>query len=244
MEHEQVHGTLRHTRLPNESAEYMAKREELRLAEIALMRQREQVAALRRQLPEGAILHDYAFQEGPTNLDGGDKPIRTVRLSELFTGPNRSLVMYHFMFGKRNTTPCPMCTMMIDGFNGIAHHLLQNLDFAIVAAADPAALRSYARTRGWNNLRLLSCGGNTFKYDLLSEDRDGNQDSTISVFTRNSGGTLRHFYTGHPWMAEDIDQRGLDLLCAVYNFLDLTPAGRDEWYASLDYGAHAQALRR
>ena len=52
------------------------------------MRQRERVAELRRGLPQGAALQDYAFEEGPVNLDAGDTPIRTVRLSELFGAPN------------------------------------------------------------------------------------------------------------------------------------------------------------
>ena len=28
-----------------------------------------------------------------------------------------------------------MCTLWIDGINGVAHHIAQNVDFAIVAAA-------------------------------------------------------------------------------------------------------------
>jgi len=216
---------------------------ELRIAEIDLMRQRERVAELRRRLPQGAIVEDYEFEEGPADLDAGDAPIRTVRLSELFTGENRSVVVYHFMYGKRNTTPCPMCTLLIDGFNGVAHHLAQNLDFAIVAAADPPTLRAHARTRGWDNLRLLSCGTNTFKYDLGSEDAEGNQDSTVSVFSRDSNGTLRHVYSAHPQLANNIKERGLDLLCPVYNILDLTPQGRGDWYASFDYAPKLQAAR-
>src|ERR687896_2761731 len=102
--------TRRQTNLPNESDDYLSKREELRLAEIELMRQRERVAELRRGLPQGAAIQDYAFEEGPANLDAGDTPIRTVRLSELLSAPNRSLVVYQFMFGKKKTTPCPMCT--------------------------------------------------------------------------------------------------------------------------------------
>ena len=109
-----------------------------------------------------------------------------MRLSELFTAPDRSLLIYHFMFGKQQTKPCPMCTAWIDSFNGVAHHLAQNVDLAIVAAADPATLRAHARKRGWDKLRLLSAGENTFKYDLGSEDREGHQDSTISVFTRDT----------------------------------------------------------
>ena len=150
------------------------------------------------------------------------------------------MVVYHLMYGKKQTNPCPMCTMWIDGFNGVGHHLAQNVDFVIAAAADPPALRQHARNRGWHNLRLLSCGTSTFKYDLLSEDAEGHQDSTVSVFTRDGDGTLRHVYSAHPWMAEDIKQRGIDLLSPVYNLLDLTPEGRDDWYAKLNYpeGAH------
>src|SRR6185369_6327083 len=236
MANETPNGTFKQTNLLNESAEYASKREELRLAEIESMRQNERVAALRRQLPEGAIIQDYVFQEGPANLDAGDSPIRTVRLSELFTGPDRSLVIYQFMFGKKQAKPCPMCTMFIDSWNGVAHHLAQNVDVAIVAAADPATLRAHARQRGWDKLRLLSCGDNTFKYDLKSEDREGNQDSTVSVFTRDAEGTLRHFYTAHPSMSHDIKERGIDLLTPVYNILDITPQGRGDWYADMTYG--------
>jgi predicted dithiol-disulfide oxidoreductase (DUF899 family) len=232
---ETIDGALQLTRLTNESAEYRARREELRLAEIDLMQRREHVAELRRGLPLGATVEDYVFQEGPADLDAGDAPTRSVRLSQLFSGPGRSVVIYHFMYGKKQTSPCPMCTMWIDGYNGVAHHLAQNVDFAIAAAADLPTLRQHARNRGWRNLRLLSCGTSTFKYDLLSEDAEGNQDSTMSVFTRGDDGTLRHVYTTHPWMAEDIKQRGIDLLTPVYNIMDLTPQGRDDWYAKLTY---------
>jgi predicted dithiol-disulfide oxidoreductase (DUF899 family) len=129
-----------------------------------------------------------------------------------------------------------MCTAWIDAFNGVAHHLAQTVDLAIVAAADPSTLRAYARERGWDKLRLLSAGDSTFKYDLGSEDRDGGQDSTISVFTRGSDGTLRHFYSGHPWLDPNIKERGIDELNPIWNMMDLTSQGRGTFYASLDYG--------
>jgi len=238
-----IDGAFRQTNLTNESPEYLTKREELRHAEIELMRQRERVAELRRALPKGATLPDYEFLEGPAALADGDETIKTVRLSELFTAPDRSLVIYHFMYGKKQTTACPMCTAWIDNFNGIAHHLAQNINVAIVAAADPATLRAYARHRGWDRLRLLSAGHSTFKYDLGSEDREGSQDSTISVLTRDADGTLRHFYSGHPWLAEDIKERGIDELNPIWNVLDLTPHGRGTFYASLEYGTKVQAAR-
>ena len=244
MVHEMIDGTFRQTNLANESLEYLAKREELRQAEIELMRQRERVAELRRALPPGATIQDYEFLEGPASLADGDEPVRTVRLSELFTGPDRALVIYQFMYGKKQTTACPMCTAWIDGYNGVAHHVAQNIDLAIVAAADPVTLRTYARNRGWNKLRLLSAGESTFKYDLGSEDREGHQDSTISVFTRDSDGALRHFYSGHPGLDHEIKERGIDEMSPIWNVMDLTPQGRGTFYASLDYGTKVQAAKR
>jgi predicted dithiol-disulfide oxidoreductase (DUF899 family) len=82
---------------------YESKREELREAELDLMRRRERVAQLRRDLPEGDVVGDYTF----VDVESGED----VKLSELFTGPNRSLILYHYMFGKKEVPPCPMCSM-------------------------------------------------------------------------------------------------------------------------------------
>src|ERR1700750_1269163 len=79
--------------------DYLTKREELRQAEIESLKSRERVAQLRRALPPGPVLQDYEFIEGPSLLANGDAPIRKVRLSELFTRPERALVVYQFMFG-------------------------------------------------------------------------------------------------------------------------------------------------
>ena len=244
MVHETIDGTYRQTNLPNESPEYLLAREQLRLEEIELMRQRERVAELRRRLPKGATITDYEFLEGPASLDDGDGPVSRVRLSGLFSAPDRALVIYHLMFGKKQTKPCPMCTAWLDAFNGVAHHLAQNIDVAIVAAADVPTLRAHARTRGWDRLRLLSAGESTFKYDLGSEDREGGQDSTISVFTKENDGTLRHFYSVHPRLDHDIQERGIDEYNPIWNILDLTPQGRGTFYASLDYGTKVQAAKR
>jgi predicted dithiol-disulfide oxidoreductase (DUF899 family) len=222
------------TRL-DEPAAYAASREKLLRAEIALMRQREEVAALRRALPPGATVKDYEFIEGPRRLVDGDEPLRTVRLTELFTAPDRPLVVYHLMYGKLQTTPCPMCTMWIDGINGVARHLAQNVDFVVAAAADPPALRAYARDRGWENVRLLSCGASTFQHDFVAEDDDGAQNSTVSVFTLDPDGSPRHFYTSHPQFDDEIRERGIDLFAPAWHILDITPQGRGDWYAGLDY---------
>ena len=217
-----------------ESDDYVTRRRALLQAEMDLDAQRERVAALRRRLGAGTAVEDYVFSEGPEELGHGDDA-RPVRLGELFSSPERALVVYHLMYGKAQTTPCPMCTMWVDGFNAVAHHLAQNVDFAVAAAADTATLRAFARTRGWTRLRLLSCGESSFKYDLGSEDEAGNQDSQISVFTLGPDGTPHHYYSAHPWFTSEQRERGIDLLCAVWNVLDLTPGGRGDWYSQLDY---------
>ena len=58
----------------------------------------------------------------------------------------------------------------------------------------------------------------------------------MSVFVRDTDGKVRHTYSAHPRLADDIQQRGIDLLCATWHLLDLTPQGRGEWYSSLSYG--------
>lgn len=231
-----LEGTFRQTNL-QESEDYLNKRDELRRAEIELMRQQERVAEMRRHLPAGTPVQDYVFQEGPASLDAGDLSIRQTHLSQLFSAPDRALIAYHMMYGKKQTKPCPMCTAWVDGANALAVHLEQSVDLVVIAAADPAALRAHARKRGWNKLRLLSAGNSTFKYDLGSEDREGNQDSTISVFTLDRAGAPRHFYSAHPAMSSDIKMRGLDLLNPIWNYLDLTPKGRGNFIAQLEYPA-------
>jgi predicted dithiol-disulfide oxidoreductase (DUF899 family) len=225
---------VKQTRL-KEPVEYADRREQLRQAEVDLMRRREHVAALRRQLPSGTPVEDYEFLEGPTNLSDGDEPVTTVRLSELFSAPDRSLVVQHVMYGKRQTSPCPMCTMWVDGLDAVVPHIEQQTDYVVASAADPAPLRAHARARGWRNVRLLSCGDSTFQYDFCAEDEEGNQNSTFSVFTLDADGSPRHFYSSHPQMADDVNERGIDLMSPVWNLLDLTTRGRGDWYASLEY---------
>ena len=214
------------TRL-KESDDYRYQREELRVAELDLIDHVERVAALRRRLPVDTVVDDYVFVDAAS---GGH-----VQLSSLFSTPNRTLVLYHFMYGKAQTEPCPLCTMWIDGYNGAAPHLTQNVDFAVIAAAEPAALNAHASSRGWSNLRLLSAGESTFKYDLGSEEADGAQTEWVSVFTLGGDGTVRHVYSKGAQMADDRRERGIDLLSPVWHLLDLTPGGRGDWYPSLRY---------
>jgi len=222
-------------RLPGESVEYRKLRAELLQAEIALKEQRERVAELRRRLPlDTPLPTDWVLREGPRDLASGDEPVCELPLSEL-VGPKRTLVLMHFMFGGAQENPCPMCTMWADGYDGVVPHLQQHVDFGVVVAGDLSRIRGHARTRGWRNVRLLSCEGSTMKSDLAMETPDGGQLPGVSVFARRDG-AVRHFYTGSAIMA-DGHYRGMDLLSPVWNFLDLLPDGRPDWMPSLDYGS-------
>jgi predicted dithiol-disulfide oxidoreductase (DUF899 family) len=139
------------------------------------------------------------------------------------------------MYGKAQTEPCPMCTSWADGYDGIVPHLSQNMNFAVVGSGDIAEFRSYARGRGWRNLRLLSSGDSGFKNDLGTESDDGAQQPAVSVFARGDDGSVWHSYTGGAFFGEE-GGRGMDLLNPLWHFLDLTPAGRGEFFPSRSYG--------
>jgi predicted dithiol-disulfide oxidoreductase (DUF899 family) len=206
-----------------ESPGYAKRRAELREAEIALAEQRERVAELRRRLPLDTAIEDGAFlEEAP---DGG---LRELRLSDLFDEPDRTLVLVHFMFGKKQEEPCPMCTLWADGYDGIVPHLRQRVSFAVVVAGDPRELARYGRERGWRHLRIVSSGDGPFKRALGMEADDGGQMPGVSVFRRAGDGSIRHFYTGGALFAPG-RFRGMDLLTPFWSFLDLTPEGRGDF---------------
>jgi len=203
--------------LKTESDGYRRARDELLEAEVALRDQRERVAELRRALPQDtAVPSDYEL----TDADG-----RSVRLSDLVG--ERPLVLVHFMYGGAQTTPCPMCTLWADGYDGVTKYLTERFDFGVLMAADIADARHYAAEQGWPNVRLFSSAGSELKRDLAFEDDAGNQLPGVSVFVRRDG-EVRHFYSASAIM--DVDEgRGMDLLSPVWGFLDLTPEGRGDW---------------
>ena len=218
-------------RLSTEGDKYRRARDELLDAEIALRDQRERVADLRRKLPLDTEIEDYVFHEGSGGL-GKDGPISEVRLSSLADDPDKPLIVYQYMYGGAQTAPCEMCTMWVDDFNGVAQDIGHKAIFVIVAQTEIGTFRSWGRGRGWHNLRLLSSAGSTFKTDLKFQDEEGRQFPGLSVFSRASDGTLRHFYSGSAIMREG-EYRGMDLYTPVWNLLDVTPNGRGDWLPKL-----------
>lgn len=214
--------------LANESPDYRERRAELLEAERALRDQIERVAALRRALPADTAVEDQAFEEV---REGVRAP---VRLSELFETPHATLILMHFMYGKQQEKPCPMCTLWADGYDGIVPHLRQRAGFAVLVAGDPGAFAEYARSRGWRNLRIVGAAGSDLKCRLGFEDADGAQSPGVSVFRRGAGSRIVHTYSASasPLPGEF---RGMDLLSPFWSFLDLTSEGRGDFLPKRSY---------
>jgi hypothetical protein len=129
---------LHSTRFPNEKPAYRAARDKLLKAEIALRRQVETVAAMRRKLPlGGALKEDYVFDEGG----------RTVSMSELFTGDKNTLLVYSFMFGPDMKSACPSCTSILDGLDGQAPHVTQRPNMVVIAKSPIERIREFAQAK-------------------------------------------------------------------------------------------------
>jgi len=225
-------------RLPGEVDSYRRARNRLLQAEIDLRRRVEEVAALRRQLPLGGkILEDYVFEEGPADLEALPS-VRQVALSELFGPGKDSLVIYSFMFGPKMKAACPMCSSIIDALNGTAVHASQRLRLAVVAKSPLERIRSFARERGLNRLRLLSSARNNYNRDYYGEDAEGGQQPSLNVFVRR-GGKIHHSYHSELLLVPSEpgqNQRHVDMIWPLWNLLDFTPEGRGaDWYPSLTY---------
>ena len=242
MTHEFTSGTYRQTNLTNESDEYLAKREELRLAEIELMEHRERVAAQRRALPQGAALQDYEFLEGPDSLDANHEPIHTVRAQRTFHrgGPSPGDlpldVRQEAGQGLPNVHNVDRWSQRCSAAHRAEHRFCGcrgggSQERCAIMHAHVAGTISVCSARVRIPLNTI----------LAVKDANGGQDSSVSVFTKDADNTVRHFYSAHPRMAPEIKERGIDLLAPVWNFMDLTPQGRREWYASLAYGTKARA---
>ncbi len=242
---------LHTVRFPGESDGYRRARDELLEAEIDLRRRTEAVAAKRRTLPlGGAVPEDYRFEEVADS--GGE-----VRFSELFEAGKDTLVVYSFMFPRSSgdtrsgpagetgklplaETPCASCTSILDSLDGAAAHLGQRLNLVVVAKSDPQRIRTFARDRGWRNLRLLSSSHNAYNRDYRGETTEGAQIPILNVFVRD-GEELRHAWATELMFAprdEGEDPRHVDSIWPIWNVLDMTPDGRGaEWaFPQLRYG--------
>ena len=193
---------------PNETDAYRSARNDLLDAEIALRVQLEAVAAKRRALPPGGELsQDYAF----TGQDG-----ETRTLSSLF-GDQATLALYSYMYAPDAARPCPACTSLLDGLNGLVPQMTQRIAFAVVSSARPVQLAAISKERNWKNIVLVSAGGTNY-LTLYHGWSANSEQPMMNVFTQKEG-AIRHSW-GSEMLYADLDghPRHMDLAWPIWAF--------------------------
>jgi predicted dithiol-disulfide oxidoreductase (DUF899 family) len=209
-----------HDQWVTERVAFMAKEKEF-------TRLRDELSRQRRELPWEKVTKSYVF-DGPNGKE---------TLAELFEDRSQ-LVVYHFMFNPAWDEGCPGCSFWADNFNGIDIHLAhRDITFLAISRAPLPKLEGYRKRMGWS-FKWVSAGESDFNYDFqvsfdpeaaksgaayynygtgvkIGEDMPG-----VSVFYKDLNGEIYHTYSAY--------SRGIDLLNGAYNYIDLTPKGRDE----------------
>lgn len=188
---------------------------------------RERLAEERRALPWVKVDKAYQF-DGPNGI---------VSLGDLFKG-RPQLVVQHVMFAPDWDAACKSCSFWADGFERMVPHLAaRDTSMAAVSLAPSAKLDAFRKRMGWT-FDWVSSGGTDFNRDygvtfsqeeIASGEPMYNFGTTaihgpelpgISVFYRDEAGEIFHTYSCFA--------RGLDMMNAAYQYLDLTPLGRHE----------------
>jgi predicted dithiol-disulfide oxidoreductase (DUF899 family) len=210
--------------------EWTRARKELLQREKEHDRARDALSEARRALPMVKVDKSYVF-EGAEGRVG---------LLDLF-GKHRQLLLYHFMFDPTWDEGCKSCSFLADNFDPSPVHLAaRDVAFVAVSRAPLAKLQAFEKRMGWH-FRWYSSFESDFNTDFHvtfppDQQKDGEYNYAkqgfpmseapgLSVFLRN-GDNVYHTYSTY--------SRGLDHLITTYNYLDLTPWGRQE--QGLSYG--------
>ncbi|MCX6955837.1 MAG: thioredoxin family protein [Verrucomicrobia bacterium] len=212
---------------------WLAARRELLREEKELTKLADRLAQRRRELPRVRMTKPYTF----------DSPRGRVSLADLFEGRSQ-LIVQHFMFGPGWEEGCKSCSFMMDHVNPCIPHLqARDVSFAAISHAPLGEILPFKARMGWA-VNWVSSHGTDFNFDFHVSFTDEEMASGsvaynytklqfpseeapgISVFVRDAAGTLYHTYSTYG--------RGVELVMATYNLLDLVPKGRDE--DGLEYG--------
>jgi len=207
--------------------DWLAARKKLLAKEKEFTRLRDELSRQRREMPWEKVEKQYVF----------DGPNGKVLLADLFDGRSQ-LIVYHFMFGPGWKEGCPSCSFLADHFDGMRTHLVQrDAAFAAVSRATLPEIETFKKRMGWR-FPWVSSNESDFNFDYrvsFTKDQLGDgkrpynfgtvdfpseEGPGLSVFYKDAQGEIFHTYSTYA--------RGLDILLTTYNFLDMTPKGRDE----------------
>ena len=195
--------------------------------EKAFTKEREAMAAARRELPWLEITEPYVFDtaDGETDLVG------------LF-GDKSQLIVYHFMYGPDwGEEGCPSCSFWADNYNGTPVHLAhRDTAFYAISRATLDQIEGYKTRMGWD-FPWVSSGRSEFNYDLGVSAHQADLDAGKKLYNHGtaiamgleSPGVSVFFRDGdRVFLTYQVFARGLDLFNGTYHLLDVTPKGRDE----------------
>src|SRR3984893_17873359 len=207
--------------------EWVNARKELLKKEKEFTRLRDQLNAESRELPWVRVEKTYVF-DGPNGEE---------TLSDLFVGRSQ-LIVNHFMLGPGWEEGCVGCSFGADHNDGIIVHLEHHdVTFVAISRAPRPEIEAFKKRMGWK-FKWVSSFGSDFNYDYHVSFTPGEKASGkvyynyertefpadeapgASVFSKDAAGTVFHTYSTYA--------RGLDIMLGAYNFLDMTPKGRDE----------------
>ena len=207
--------------------EWIVARKQLLNREKELTRLRDRVSAERRGLPWVKVEKPYVF-EGPNGQE---------TFADLFAGRSQ-LIVQHFMMGPDWEEGCVGCSFGADHVDGALVHLMNHdVMFAAISRAPWPRIAAFRKRMGWR-FKWVSSFGSDFNYDyhvsFTPEDeargkvyynyemQDFQSDELpgTSVFCKDWAGNIFHTYSSYG--------RGDELLVGAYNYLDLTPKGRNE----------------
>ena len=214
------------TRVVNHE-EWLAARKQHLIKEKEFTRLRDELSRQRRELPRERVENEYVF-EGPHGKES---------LSDLFGGHSQ-LIVYHFMFGPGWAEGCPSCSFLGDHFGGMLPHLeARGISFVVISRAPFPQIEPFKKRMGWN-FKWVSSYESDFNFDYhvsftkeevakgkmhynyTEQQFPSDEGPGASVFYKNDGGKIFHTYSSYG--------RGLDIFLGAYNFIDLTPKGRNE----------------
>ena len=185
--------------------EWDAARQELLVKEKELTRARDALAAQRRRMPRMAVEQDYRF-DGP----GGQ-----VGLLDLFDR-RRQLVVYRFFFQPDvDGWPdggCPGCSMLADQVGHLAHLNARDTTLVFVSRAPQDAIARLKKRMGWDMPWYTLT-------DSFDTDFGVGEWHGTNVFIRDGGKIYRTYF---------IQSRGDEQMGGTWNYLDITPLGRQE----------------
>lgn len=187
------------------SQEWEAARQELLVKEKALTRARDALAAERRRMPWTPVEKTYEFI-GPNGR---------VKLLDLFEG-RRQLIVYRAFFEPGvygwPDHACRGCSLMADQVVHLAHLNARDTSLAFVSRAPQPDIERLKVRMGWEMPWYTLT--DSFDADFGVDEWHG-----TNVFFRSGERIFRTYF---------VNNRGDEQLGSTWNYLDITPLGRQE----------------